>query len=371
MVPQILQIGTLFTELVRLSGRGGENVEKARQILGRIGHVYNVASTNSASASAQRATISPMVVVERDLVHQDYMTDLMNVVNLRDIKDILAHLSLQGTVNGIKISDLVDGINPNRRGGMLALQGCEDFAGSQLVSGMEAGVVNQQNKPKPVEGRVTIAGKEYTDLSVVPSLAVGRTVVAQVQLGETLVNIPLNFRQIPMPASAKDLEVMFDASRPTDGWFARTKMYDAREIDSPAYFRGVDVIKREFNIRMNDLSGYYEEASRRQAGNRVAAINTGVVSMNSQANTIILSSETARQLELEHGISFDRKGLPLIAKGIMANTIVIVNDGEGVVTFWNTGSNIEETYTIRQLSTMSKKESSLDLNTLMKMFGGR
>jgi hypothetical protein len=371
MVPQIVQLGTLFTTLAQLTGRGGESVDKAKQILGRIGHVYNVTSTNSASVSAQRAAISPMVVVERDLIHQDYMTDLMNVVNLRDIKDILAHLSLQGTVNGIKISDLVEGINPNRRGGMLALQGCEDFAGSQLISGMEAGVVNQPGKPKPVEGRVTIAGKEYSDLTAVPSLAVGRTVIAQVQLGETLVNIPLNFRQIPMPASAKDLEVMFDAARPTDGWYARTKMYDAREIDSPAYFRGTDVIQREFNIRMNDFSGYYEEASKRQSGNRVAAINTGIMSMNSQANTIILSSETARQLELEHGISFDSKGLAGIAKGIMANTIVIVNDGEGVVTFWNTGSNMKEVYTIRQLSTMSKKDTSLDLNTLMKMFGGR
>lgn len=371
MIPQILQLGSFVTSLATLAGKGGENVDKAKEVLGKVGAAYNATTIGSASASGRRVMISPMVVIERDLVHQDYMTDLMNVVNLRDIKDVLGHLALQGEVNGIKIADLVDSINPARRSGFLSLQGCEDFGGAQLISGMEAGAVKPQGKPVPQEGRVVVGGKEYADLSSVPSLAVGRTVMAQVQLGETLVTFPLNFRQVPVPASAKDLETVFTAARPKDGWFARVKMHQAGELDSPEFLKGTDLIKREFNIRMNDMSGYYEEASKRQANNRIAGMTTGIFSMNSQANTFIMSSETAREIELEQGVRFDKVGLPKIAKSVMANTIVIVNDGEGVVTFWNTGSDLSETYTIRQLASISKKESSLDLPALMKMFGGR
>lgn len=368
MIPQILTFGKLLTSLATLAGKGGENVEKANELLTRFGTAYNVMNTTSASQSAGRVLISPMVAIERDLVHQDYANDLMVTILIRDIKDALLHLALQGTVAGIKISQLADSINPRRRGGFMALSGLEAFG----VAGLEAATPTPKDKKGvPEENSVIIAGKEYADLQVAGNLAMGRTVTAQVQINEVLVNLPLNFREVPVPISSKNLELIFQAARPKDGMFARIAMKESGEIDSPEFFTGIDEIKREFNIRLNDLSGYYEEAHDRQATNRVAALTTGIMSMNTMANTIIMSSDTARQIELEQGIRFDKRGIEKIRKSVLANSIVIVNEGEGMVTFWTAGQNLPEEYTFRQLKGIAQKDTSLDLPSLMKLFGGR
>lgn len=360
MITQILGIGTLLTRLAKLTGSGGEHVATAEKILNTVGTAYNTLSTTSASQSAGRYLISPMVAVQRELVHQEYMGDLMTTLLLRDIKDVLGHLAMQGQVGGIKITDLIAEVNPRRRGGFLSLSGMEAFN----VGGMEAA-------PKAVDGKVTIGGKTYEELNVQGNLAVGRTVTAQVQVGDTQLTFPLTFREIPMAVSSNDLEQIFTAAQPKDGMFARAAMFDAGEIDSPEFFTGIDVIKKEFNIRNNDMSGYYEEATKRRDNNRIAALSTGIISVNTMANTIIMTADTARQIELELGIRFDKRGMDRIRKAVLANTIVIVDEGEGIVSIWNSGNNMEETYTLRQIAGIAKKDSSLDFQSLLKLFGGR
>src|ERR1044072_654131 len=112
MIPQILSFGAMLTQLASAFGASKEGVAEAKKIVDGATATYNVLQTGSLSQSAAKTLISPMVAVENTLLHQDYMNDLMTVINLRDIKDALSHLAQQGQVNGIKISDLVDGINP-------------------------------------------------------------------------------------------------------------------------------------------------------------------------------------------------------------------------------------------------------------------
>lgn len=42
-------------------------------------------------------------------------------------------------------------------------------------------------------------------------------------------------------------------------------MLQSGELTSPEFLTGTDQIKREFNIRMNDMSGYYKEATDRSS----------------------------------------------------------------------------------------------------------
>lgn len=363
MITNILSLGAT---LINLAVRNGVGNKEALDVAGKVvtgaQNAYNVVSTNSVSQSAGKTLISPMVAVEDSLIHQEYMTDLMTVVNLRDIKDTLTHLAMQGEVNGIKISSLVDSINP-RRAGFLALQGAEAFGN---VAGFEAA-----KPPTPkLEGRVTSSSKP-SELSEYQPLAVGRTVDAAVTIDGIQVNFPLTFRQVPVPVSANDLENIFEAARPQDGMYGRFVMWKAGELTTPEFLTGTDQIKREFNIRKNDMSGYYTEAQSRAEKNRMAALRTGVVSMNTMANTIILSSDTARNIELELGVRFSGSGISKIRKAVLANNIIVVNDGLGMFTFYSSSNNMPEEYTRKEITVASKKDTSMDLASLMKMFGGR
>lgn len=359
MIPQILSFGTLLTQLATSYGANKETVADAKRIIDGTSQTYNVLQTGSLSASAAKTLIAPMVAIEDTLLHAEWATDLMTVINMRDIKDALTHLAMQGEVNGIKISQLVESINP-RRAGMLAFSGAESFG---LAEGSTAAYAGMEAAPTKIG--------TMPNLSEYSPLAVGRTVEASVMIDGHQVTFPLNFRQVPMPVSSNDLQTIFDAARPEDGMFARFMMWRAGELTNPEFLMGTDQIKKEFNIRKNDMSGYYAEATDRAAKNRKAALTTGIASVNTQANTIVMSSDTARNIELDLGVRFDGSGIAKIRKAVLANTIVVCDDGMGIFTFYSSASNIPEVYTRREITVASKKDTSMDLQSLMKMFGGR
>lgn len=371
MIAEVISLGQMLSVIANVTGKGKEIATAAEPWLEGGQKVVGMLNTKSMSQSASRTMISPMVAIERDLIHQDYMSDLMTVVNIRDIKDTLAHLSLQGQVDGIRIEQLIDQINP-RRGGLLSLQGVEAFSGMEALGPRSNPKEQEVSKEDPNQRLVKIDGKTYSDLNTYAPLAVGRTVMAEVRIGNGQpVCIPLNFRQVPVPVSANDLKNIFEAARSTDGFFGRLSMRESGEITTPELLTGIDEIKREFNIRMNDMSGYYDEANSRASKNRVAALRTGLVSFNTMANTIILSKATADHIELELGIRFDKNGISKIREKVLANTIIIVDDDSGLFIFWNSGNNLPEKYSRREITVTAKKDTSLDLQSLMKLFNGR
>lgn len=375
MIPQALSLGATLLQVATSFGASKKGVDEAKKIIDGAAATYNVLQTGSLAKSASKTLISPLVAVEDTPIHQDYMSDLMTVINLRDINDVLSHFAQQGSVDGIKVSDLIDGIQP-RRAGFLSLQGAESFGKSESALRAErmkerAGLEAQGPTGKPLQNVVTINGKQYADLQDYKPLAVGRTVDASVNINGTQLTFPLTFRQTPVPVTSSDLQKIFEAARPQDGWLARIMMARTGEITSPELLTGEDEIKREFQIRKNDLSGYYSEVTDRASKNLQAALRTGIVSMNTQANTIIMSSDTARNIELELGVRFDGSGINKIRKAVMANTIVVVNDALGLFTFYYAGNNVPEEWTQRQITVSAKKDTSMDLASLAKLFGGR
>jgi hypothetical protein len=373
MIPQVLSLGAMLTQMAGAFGTSKEKVEDAKRIIDGATSTYNVLRTGSASQSAAKSLISPMVAIEDNLLHQPYMSDLMTVVNLRDIKDVLSHLAQQGSVDGIKISDLIDQINP-RRAGFLSYAGAEAFGQpSHRRNDFDYGVAGQEagGPGKGPSNVVTVSGKTYSDLTEYQPLALGRTVEASVTINGTQLTFPLTFRQTPIAVSANNLQNIFQAASPKDGWLARMMMFRSKEITSPELLTGVDVIANEFKIRRNDMSGYYTEANDRASKNNQAALRTGIASVNSQANTIILSAGTARNIELELGVRFDSSGIGKIRKAVLANTIIVVDDDTGLFTFYYSGNNMPEVWTEKQITVTSKKDTSMDLSSIAKLFGGR
>lgn len=379
MIGQILGYGQIILTLTKhLSGGSNEDLQKAERLLSTIGSVNTAMSTNSASTAANKLLIAPIVAIENTLIHQEYMNDLMVVVNLRDIKDVLGHLAMQCTVDGISVSDIVGQINPNR-GGMLALNGLEAWdptatinTAINTIDEVKAKKEEKEEQDKAKAGKMSAGGsKTIAELNESGALAVGRTVEAQVTINGKTLTFPLTFRQCPMPVSTNDIELMFTAAKPKDGFFARIFGWRVGEYTTPELITGIDEIKDEFRIRNNDMSGYYNEVTRRADENKAAAMRTGVISMNTMANTIIISSETARRIEIEIGRTFDSSGINQIRKAVLANTIIVVDENQGIFKFYTGAARQPERYTRKEITVKSKKENGIDLQSLLKLFGGR
>lgn len=369
MITAILSWGSAILNLAKVLAPGDKSIEDSKDIVDKLGRFAGVINTGSAAKSASRMMIRPMVVVEQPLLHQEYMTDLMSIIQLRDVLNILTHLSMQGQVGGVKIGKLVDSINPSRAG-MMSLSGLENFGGSNILLGVQGTEASIQ-KTDGETSSVSVDPKQVGSLTEYAPLALGRVVNAEVNIDGNKVTFPLVFRQIPTVADTKNIELVFEAARPQDGLKQRIMMLKTGEITPAQFLTGSDLIKEDYRIQRGDISGYYEEATSRANKNRLEAIRTGMASMNTMANAFVISSETARQIELSIGLRFsDPKARDRIFSRTVANTIVVCDDRRGVFTFYTHGSSRPEVYTRNEIKMKGNKDTNTSLPDLLKLLNG-
>lgn len=383
MIGPALNIASFFLDVTKQLYPESSEIGAAAKVTDRAKHAYNVVNTQSVHRSAGRAVIAPLVAVDKALLHQEYMQDLMTILNLRDIIATLTHLSLQNAVGvGVKVENIVGTINPNRAGMLSLFGGMEALDTNIKVAGTEA------NDPKAADGKkgdpvkkddeekknyVQVGGKTYPDMLEYTPLAVGRVVNATL-FGENgaKIDFPLTFRQIPVPIDSVEMRKLFDVAKGADGLKMRWLMRKSGEITNPEWLNGSDIIKQRFKALNNDMSGYYRESQKRDTGNMLEAMRTGLLSMNSMANSIILGQDEASQIELQIGRKFsDPTSRQVIFEKLSANTIVVCNDDRGTYTFYTDGQSMPEVYTRRDLAVKSKKEGTANtLPDLLKLLNG-
>lgn len=364
MIGSVLNLGSFLLDAARQLYPDSKDIGSAADMAGKARQAYNVVSTTSVHASANRAIIAPMVGIEAGLIHQEYMSDVMGVIMLRDIVAVLSHLAMQSTVGvGVKVENVIGSINPNR-GGMMALAGCEN---------LDDNIPDPANKKATGTEYVTINGKAVAEASEYTPLAVGKTVQATVvtDAGKEI-NFPLTFRQIPVPQQPADMQRVFTAAKQEDGFLIRLMMLKTGEITFPQFLGGKDLVKERFKIKNEDMSGFYRESLKRETGNKLAAARTGVVSMNTMANSFVMSKDMQNQIELQTGRRFrDDKGREQIFSATNANTIVVCDEDRGMFTFYTHGQSMVETYTRKDIAIKSKKDTgSNSLADLVKLLNG-
>lgn len=374
MITTAINLGKLLLDVASMVMPDDKEVKDAKKAVDIASRSYNVINTTSVSQSANRAVIAPMVAIEESIMHQEYMDDVMQVVMLRDIVNTLTHLALENSVGmGVQIKNIIGSINPNRAG-MMALAGVEAYSdGPDVTNRKNKEVQPTKNPETKFQNTVVVGGKEMPDLKEHVPLAIGRVVNATVY-GEnnTKIEFPLTFRQIPVPVTVRDLGLIFSAAKIQDGLSARLLMAKSGEITYPELMTGKDIVKEKFRIRNEEMSGYYKEATKREAGNRMEAIRTGVVSFNTLANTFIISSEEATQLELLVGKRFsNERSRRDIFKAVKANTIVVCNEDRGVFTFYTHGDDMAMPYTRKGIAMKASKDSgNSTLSDLVKLLNG-
>lgn len=365
-ISTILSLGSVLLNIAKMAKPEDATLEESGKVLDAALNVNRLLTNGSVQRSVNRMIISPMVVVEQNIIHQEYMPDLMTIIQLRDIQNVLGHLAMQGSVDGIKIGDLVDSVNPNRAG-------LEALMGIEAANYNATRVNNKDAEPKPnLTDVVTIDGKTFTNLTEYTPLALGKVVMAKTMINGVDVNFPLIFRQKPVPMTIEDMELVFSATKAEDGFKARLSMLTTEEITPTEYLTGSDIVKQKFKIKNKEIAGFYAEAESRNTKNRIASLRTGIISVNTMANAFVMTAETAREIELEIGLRFDNPNARAkIFSRMNANSIIICNERRGVFTFYTHGSNMPDVYTRSDIKIKSAKDTSASsLQDLMKLLNG-
>lgn len=366
----VIGIGRLLLDTAKMIFPDNDDIKNASNVADKVSHTYNLLTNNAITQSTNKTLISPYNLIDKTILHEPFLNPVMQVVLARDIQAILTHLAVRNAEKlGINIDEIVGSVQP-ARSGLVSLMGCEALNATGPVPGHKP----EEEKKSDLVDTIIIGGKEFPKLEEYVPLAIGK-VVQSTAVGPTgaKLDIPLIFREIPMPVSPAQLENIFSAASVEEGFFARLEMKNAEEITFPEWFTGKDIVKEKFRIRNDDLTGYYTEMNKRERVNKLQGLRTQVYSMNTMANTFIISSDTARQIELKIGRSFKRSSnLPAIFEAIRATRIIICDVRNGVFEFIDNGDYTTETYTLNELKQQAKKSGDSDtLEALTKVLMGR
>lgn len=370
-VGYVIGLAGLVTRIAsNLTNKKDDDIEAARSVVDTLQSMYGSVSTTSAAQSASKVLIAPVVLFEDTLMHHEQINNIMIMINLRDVLNVTTHFKLKPKFGNISVGELVGEVNPNRVSGMMALSsssGLEAYDAPKLK--VESNT--SENKDSSKDPVFCINNKKTIDLKEVPNLVVGRVIDVTISNGVETVDIPLIFRQTPLPVPAEGIKVMFGNVKNEDGWKARVLMKKSGEITNPDLMGGDDIIKREFKTLTSDIGAYYKESNDRFTRNTIEGFRTGIHSMNKIANSIIISQDTARDIETKYGFTFGGSRMGDIRKVVKANNIVIIDDGASTVTLYSLSGAMAETFTFKMLENMVKKEQSVDYKGLLQLFNGR
>lgn len=375
MIQTVIGLSRLLLDSAKMMFPNDADINAAANVAEKAGYTYNILTNTSSVKMANRTLVSPIVAIDKAILHSSYLDTVMRVVASLDIQSVLTHIKIENAIAmGIKIDEMIGSVQP-RRAGLASLQGCEAYLqkGPGAKNNAVAAPTGAANDPN-AQQQVVINGKSYDFITEFTALAVGKVVnVTVTGAGDAKFDIPLIFRETPMPMAASQLLNVFKAARAEEGFFARLDMLQAKEITPAEFLTGKDIVKEKFNIRNDDMTGYYEEMNARDRANKAAALRTGVMSMNTMANTFIISSDTARQIELMIGRKFtNNSNLPAIFKAVNAARIVICNERDGMFRICTNGDFIVQEWTLKQLELTAKKSDGADsLEKLTQILMGR
>lgn len=237
----------------------------------------------------------------------------------------------------------------------------------ELINGADSGQMqNLSDKAADLGKSAQInfdAVKEATNLSV------GKMVEVTIQQDQHKATFPISVRLIATIISSTVLShILGDGSRDIT-WKERYHGWRSGQLE---FWRDIvmaqDLIDERRKALMKDDSGTYAEILKRRAGNAAAGVMSATPSIGTASNIVILTQQTAKELELSIG---GRLSDAHTRKKVFDNTyimIMVVLDTEWEqVTIYHRGLALPTKLSIKELKT-ANKGSGPDVAEILKAY---
>ena len=324
----------------------------------------NSVKTDSLVRFTRATRVEPIALVDQRLVHLPYMGDVMQTMSSIFIGYYLQAVSLAVNVGRINVIRLLDSLNPHRdvadasaafltdslagkapkflstesyMFGLPSLESLEtdlerdlfaeaaarkkqqdeknmkdtlqNIAGSKVgkfVQSQGQGDVGEEVNPNGIRGGVSNKSDLQKLVTEATNLSVGKLIEVTIEDGDKKATFPIMVRVISTIVNGPTLvHILSDQSR----WYATAKerfhMWRAGQLE---FVRDLvlcqDLIDEHRRALLNDKSGAYKEILERRAGNAVASAMTGTPSVATASNIVVLSKQSAKEIEQVTGGRF-------------------------------------------------------------------
>lgn len=328
----------------------------------------NSVKTDSLVRFTRATRVEPIALVDQRLVHLPYMGDVMQTMSSIFIGYYLQAVSLAVNVGRINVIRLLDSLNPHRdvadasaafltdslagkkpkfmsnESYMFGLPSMESVekdpfvdaaiaaeikkqkdaedrykadedkaallkgVGDKLNSFIEgkSGDVSASVNPHAIGGSVSNKSDLQKLVTEATNLSVGKLIEVTIDDEGKKATFPIMVRVISTIVNGPTLvHILSDQSR----WYATAKerfhMWRAGQLE---FVRDLvlcqDLIDEHRRALLNDKSGAYKEILERRAGNAVASAMTGTPSVATASNIVVLSKQSAKEIEQATGGRF-------------------------------------------------------------------
>lgn len=374
-------------------------------VLSLAGRFLKNQKTDSLTRFTKATRVEPIALVDQRLAHQAYMPDVMQSLSSIFIGYYLQAVALSVNVGRINVIKLLDALNPSRdvhdaaatkivdhinRPSMLSVEsykfglpepgesfGLEAFGDAErLVLNASAKVdgatdkINAGNADKPLGYDKGGLGKDTVKSAFeAVNLSVGKLVEVNVEQDGKSATFPVMIRLISTIMSANILvHILGDGSRNATfkerwhGW--RSGALDFwRDI-----VLATDLIDEHRRALMKDKSGVYAEILERRRNNAAASMLNGTPSIGTASNIVVMSHESARELEaIVGGRLSNAKTREKIFENTYVMLLAVVNTEWEQITFYHRGIALPTELSIKELKT-SNKGSGPDVGEILKAY---
>ena len=359
---------------------GMESVLSATDSLNAISKAidaYDTAKALSGETSfsefTRAANLEPRVMVEDTLKTLPQLPKfLMGLTNIYTAYYLQA-ISLTATINDISVISILDKFNPNRDASLSRLlkninTAKKDKTSSyakfskesyayvlpnynnygtvpvKMQKSLEAEVAKlieaknaEDAKTKEQQAKEELEKEKIhynvssglKNIQEADNLAVGRLVQVKLTQNDQSYEVPVAVRVRPMFVPKLIMRELVALGDVKESWSERWHKMRSGEISlvSDWIFQS-DVINHKRKLLALDKQGLYRELINRRKNNKLAALTTGHVSLGSASSFIVISAQTAREVELTSGQSLTDAAFRAKVFGENSAMMILIVDTE-------------------------------------------
>ncbi len=356
---------------------------------GKLADTMRAAKSDSLIEYTKPARVEPIVLMDQKVVGLPYTGDVMQSLTSLFSGYYLQAVALSVNVGRVDVIKLLDKLNPKR-------SPMDNLANSQYVTDGVSKVVGSLESAQsyafklPVPGEtVSIEGFSFEAaeddsssghlsgqamrsqqlLQEMTNLSVGKLLEVEVEDGGKRAVFPISVRMIVSGIGPKELVHTLSQGSKNTGMKERYHLWRSGQLE---FMRDLvmcqDLIESHKNTLLKDSSGIYEEIRRRRRGNKLSAIFSAQPSVATASNIVVMSKESAKNLEREIGGRLkDFRTREKIFKETYTMIMVVIDPDWDHVTFYHRSIELPTELSVKELQATNKSKGP-DVAEILKAY---
>ncbi len=349
------------------------------EIASRLSEALRSVTADSLPEYTAPTRLSPIVLIDKKVLDVD--TGLLKALLQSLLSVYSAHylqaVNMELNVGDVNVTRLLDKFSTDRdilraagSSSWLSMEAWSDLIPNALPSFLKGG---DDNADKQFGAGVGSAGTHKDSIKVIydeSNLIVGKVLEVKVISGENSVTIPVTVSIVPKVIGPEDLVDITAHASADKTWKGRWHAWRSGEIRFVKdYLLCLDLIESDRKALMADKTGTLLSVRSKRTKGILAALVSGQASPNAVSTMVVVSKQTAEQMELALKGKF--KNTHTRDEYFKNNTsmmLVVVDTQMERFTIYQRGMADAGIYTLDGIKTNGTRTSGPDIESIMKAY---